>query len=136
MGGQTSPFMAGCPTMWVSGVRFINLGFMLRLVPRGCPPPGELSRHGERGLTSPAMPGEGIYEVKPTNRRTNVVRLLPNGSQERRLRRLANISARLFNELNYERRQQFFNHQRVDFRGTWGKYYGKYKGCLVLMLKP
>jgi putative transposase len=76
------------------------------------------------------MPGEGVYEVKYRNRRTNVVRLLPNGSQERRLRRLANISARLFNELNYERRQQFFNHQRVDFRGTWGKYYGKYKGLL------
>jgi putative transposase len=32
--------------------------------------------------------------------------------------------------LNYERRQQFFNHQRVDFRGTWGKYYGKYKNVL------
>jgi len=44
------------------------------------------------------MPGEGIYEVKYTNVRTNVVRLLPNGYQERRLRRLANISARLFNE--------------------------------------
>jgi len=76
------------------------------------------------------MPGEGIYEVKYTNVRTNVVRLLPNGYQERRLRRLANISAKLFNELNYERRQQFFNHQRVDFRGTWGKYYGKYKKIL------
>ncbi|MFP3302575.1 MAG: transposase, partial [Caldivirga sp.] len=76
------------------------------------------------------MPGEGIYEVKYTNVRTNVVRLLPNGFQERRLRRLANISAKLFNELNYERRQQFFNHQRVDFRGTWGKYYGKYKNVL------
>jgi len=43
---------------------------------------------------------------------------------------LANISAKLFNELNYERRQQFFNHQRVDFKGTWVKYYGKYKGLL------
>ena len=94
------------------------------------PSPGELSRHGERGLTSPAMPGEGIYEVKYRNRRTNVVRLLPNGAQERRLRRLANISARLFNELNYERRQQFFNHQRVDFKGTWSKYYEKYKNVL------
>ena len=76
------------------------------------------------------MPGEGIYEVKYTNVRTNVVRLLPNGYQERRLRRLANISAKLFNELNYERRQQFFNHQRVDFRGTWSKYYEKYKNVL------
>jgi putative transposase len=76
------------------------------------------------------MPGEGIYEVKPTNRRTNVVRLLPNGSQERRLRRLANVSAKLWNEVNYERRRQFFNHQRVDFRGTWDKYYEKYKKIL------
>jgi putative transposase len=76
------------------------------------------------------MPGEGVYEVKPTNRRTNVVRLLPNGYQERRLRRLANISARLFNELNYERRQQFFRGEGIDFRGTWSKYYEKYKGIL------
>jgi len=73
------------------------------------PSPGELTKHGERGLTSPAMPGEGVYEVKPTNRRTNVVRLLPNGAQERKLRKLADACARLWNELNYERRQQFFN---------------------------
>jgi len=38
-----------------------------------------------------------------------VVRLLPNGFQERKLRRLADISAKLFNEVNYERRQQFFH---------------------------
>jgi putative transposase len=76
------------------------------------------------------MPGEGVYEVKPTNRRTNVVRLLPNGAQERKLRKLADACARLYNEVNYERRQQFFNHQRVDFRGTWVKYYEKYKGIL------
>ena len=88
-----------------------------------------------RGLWGPAptpagMPGEGIYEVKYTNRRTNVVRLLLNGYQERRLRRLANISARLFNELNYERRQQFFSGRGIDFKGTWDKYYGKYKNVL------
>ena len=88
-----------------------------------------------RGLWGPAptsagMLGEGVYEVEFRNRRTNVVRLLPNGAQERRLRRLADTCARLWNELNYERRQQFFNHQHVDFRGTWDKYYGKYKGLL------
>jgi len=94
------------------------------------PSPGELSRHGERGLIPPAIPGGGIYEVKYTNVRTNVVRLLPNGFQEGRLRRLANISARLFNELNYERRQQYFSGNGVDFRGTWVKYYEKYKGVL------
>jgi len=91
---------------------------------------GELSRRGEREPTTPAIPGEGVYPVEYKNRRTNVVRLFPNGAQERRLRRLANISAKLWNELNYERRQQFFNHQRVDFRGTWSKYYEKYRGVL------
>jgi len=67
---------------------------------------GELSRHGGRGLTSPAMPGEGIYEVEPTNRRTNVIRLLLNGFQERRL---ADATAKLWNEVNYERRSSSFN---------------------------
>jgi putative transposase len=76
------------------------------------------------------MPGEGVYEVKYRNKRTNVVRLLPNGAQERRLRRLADACARLWNEVNYERRRQFFSRQRVDFRGTWSKYYEKYKGIL------
>ena len=94
------------------------------------PSSGELNKRGERGLTSPAIPGEGVYEVKYTNVRTNVVRLLPNGYQERRLRRLADACARLWNEVNYERRQQFFNHQHVDFKGTWNKYYEKYKKIL------
>ena len=59
-----------------------------------------------------------------------MVRLLPNGFQERKLRRLANISAKLFNEINYERRQQFFHGGRVDLKGTYSKYYGKYRGEL------
>ncbi len=94
------------------------------------PSSGEHTKHGGRGLTSPAIPGEGIYEVKYTNVRTNVVRLLPNGYQERRLRRLANASAKLWNEVNYERRRQFFQQHLVDFKSTWDKYYEKYKGLL------
>jgi len=43
---------------------------------------------------------EDIHEVEFKNRRTNVVRLLPNGFQERKLRRLADLSAKLYNELN------------------------------------
>ena len=95
-----------------------------------CVPLGEFFQDRERGPTTPAIPGEGIYPVEFTNRRTIIIRLLPNGAQERKLKRLANISAKLWNELNYERRQQFFNHQRVDFRGTWSKYYEKYKRML------
>jgi len=88
---------------------------------------GQLSGHEEREPIPPAIPEGGIYEVKYTNRRTNVVRLLPNGFQERKLKKLTNISAKLFNEVNYERRQQFFHGEKVDFKGTWGKYYEKYK---------
>jgi len=85
---------------------------------------------GSGGSTSPAIPGEGIYPVEFSNKRTNVVKLLPNGAQERKLRKLADATAKLWNELNYERRQQYFSGNGVDFRGTWVKYYGKYKGIL------
>ncbi|SAI84390.1 RNA-guided endonuclease InsQ/TnpB family protein [Saccharolobus solfataricus] len=95
------------------------------------PSSGQLLGDEEREPTpTPAMPEEGVYEVKYSNRRTNVVRLLPNGFQERKLRRLANLSAKLFNEVNFERRQQFFHEGKVDFKGTWNKYYEKYKAIL------
>jgi len=79
---------------------------------------GQFPKSEEREPVSPAMPEEGVYEVEFKNRRASVVRLLPNGFQERKLRKLANASAKLFNEVNYERRQQFFQQQRVDFKGT------------------
>jgi putative transposase len=94
------------------------------------PASGQLLEDEEREPISPAIPEGGIYEVKYTNRRTNVVRLLPSGFQGRKLRRLASISARLFNEVNYERRQQFFRGEKVDFEVTWDKYYEKYKSVL------
>jgi len=94
------------------------------------PSSGQLLGHEEREPTPPAIPEEGIYEVEYKNRRTNVVRLLPNGFQERKLRKLADTSARLFNEVNYERRQQFFRGEEVDFQGTYQKYYEKYKDML------
>ncbi|NAY82412.1 MAG: transposase [Thaumarchaeota archaeon] len=91
---------------------------------------GQLLGHEEREPNSSAMPEEGIYEVTYSNKRTNVVRLLPNGFQERKLKKLANISAKLFNEINYERRQQFFQQHHVDFDTTQDKYYEKYKDKL------
>jgi len=94
------------------------------------PSSGQLLGHEEREPTPPAIPGEGVYEVEYKNKRTNVVRLLPNGFQERKLRKLADTSARLFNEVNYERRQQFFRGEKVDLQGTYQKYYEKYKGIL------
>ena len=81
------------------------------------PSPGQFLEWGA-GADSPAIPGEDTKEIKH-NKRTIVVRLLPNGFQERKLRRLADISAKLFNEVNYERRQQFFHGGRVDLKGTY-----------------
>jgi len=95
------------------------------------PSSGQLLEDEEREPTlTPAIPEEGVREIEFKNVRTNVVRLLPNGFQERKLRRLANISAKLFNEANYERRQQFFRGEKIDFKTTWDKYYQKYKDKL------
>ncbi|MFP3229101.1 MAG: transposase [Nitrososphaeria archaeon] len=94
------------------------------------PSSGQLLEYEGREPIPPAIPGEDIREVKYMGRRTNVVRLLPNGSQGRKLRRLASTSARLFNEVNYERRQQFFRGEKVDLKGTWDRYYERYKGIL------
>jgi len=96
----------------------------------------------ERGPISPANSGAGVHgseggkeeflvrAVRASKERVNIVRLLPNGAQERKLMRLADASAKLWNELNYERRQQWNGGQRVDLEGTKRKYYEEYKGVL------
>ncbi|MGB9729656.1 MAG: RNA-guided endonuclease TnpB family protein, partial [Thermoprotei archaeon] len=95
------------------------------------PSPGQHHKdEGREPTLTPAIPGEGVYEVEFKNIRTNVVRLLPNGFQERKLKKLGNTSAKLYNEANYERRQQFFKGRKVDLKTTWNKYYQKYKNAL------
>jgi len=107
---------------------------------------GQLLEDEGRGPISPANSDAGVHEpeggkkgskkeflvsaVRASKKRSNVVRLLPSGAQERKLRRLADASAKLWNELNYERRQQWNGGQRVDLEGTWRKYREKYKGIL------
>jgi len=96
----------------------------------------------ERGPISPANSDAGVHEsegtkegflvsaVRASKKRADIVRLLPSGAQERKLMRLADLSAKLWNELNYERRQQWNGGQRVDLEGTWRKYREKYRGVL------
>ena len=91
--------------------------------------PGQFLGNGGREPIPPAIPGEDIKEIKH-NKRTIIIRLLPNGLQERKLRRLADTSAKLFNEINYERRQEFFHGGKVDLKGTYNKYYEKDRGEL------
>jgi len=96
----------------------------------------------ERGPISPASSDAGVHEsegtkegflvsaVRASKKRANIVRLLPSGAQERKLMRLADASAKLWNELNYERRQQWNGGHRVDLEGTWRKYREEYKEVL------
>ncbi|MCI2414470.1 MAG: hypothetical protein MPF33_04335 [Candidatus Aramenus sp.] len=61
--------------------------------------------------------------------KTIVVRLFPSGHQKRKLRKLADATAKLWNEINYER-QQFFQQKKVNLNDAWDKYYEKYKKVL------
>jgi len=67
---------------------------------------------------------------KNGNIRTVRLRLLPNGSQERKLRRIADAVAKLWNELNYARLVQYRESGEVDFKGTGHEYYHKYNSVL------
>ena len=62
--------------------------------------------------------------------RTVRLRLLPNGAQERKLRKLADAAARLWNELNYTRLVQFRASGIVDFKGTGHEFYHRYNAVL------
>jgi putative transposase len=86
--------------------------------------------------TNPGTPSSSTPKLKRGRRkqdgnvRTVRLRLLPNGSQERRLRRIADTTARLWNELNYARLIQWREGKHVDFKGTEHEYYHRYKSVL------
>jgi putative transposase len=62
--------------------------------------------------------------------RTVRLRLLPSGSQKRKLWRIADAAAKLWNELNYTRLMQFRASGRVDFKGTGHEFYHRYNVML------
>ncbi|MEM4970162.1 MAG: transposase [Sulfolobales archaeon] len=59
--------------------------------------------------------------------RTVMLRLLPDGETEARLRKLCDISSKLWNEINYARRRQFFETKKVDLKQTYKEFYERYK---------
>jgi putative transposase len=81
------------------------------------------------GTESSKSRGKGKRK-QDENRRTVRLRLLPSGSQERKLRRIADATARLWNELNYARLVQYREGGRVDFKGTEHGFYHRYKDRL------
>jgi len=63
----------------------------------------------------------------PVCRRTSIVRLVPDRDAGARLKALCSLSSKLWNEVNYVRRHQFFEGKRVDLESTYREFYGKYK---------
>jgi len=63
----------------------------------------------------------------PVYRRTSVVRLVPGRDTEAKLKALCSLASKLWNEVNYIRRHQFFEGKRVDLESTYKEFYEKYK---------
>jgi len=60
-------------------------------------------------------------------KRTSIVRLVPDRGAEARLKALCSLASKLWNEVNYARRQQFFEGKGIDLKATYREFYGKYK---------
>jgi len=75
-----------------------GLGFLDELVGRY---PTVFTNPGTPSSSTPKL--KGSRKLRDENMRTVRLRLLPSGSQERRLRKLADATAKLWNELNYTR---------------------------------
>jgi len=53
--------------------------------------------------------------------------LIVDKDAEARLKALCSLASKLWNEVNYARRRQFFGNKGVDLKGTYKEFYGKYK---------
>jgi putative transposase len=110
----------------------------------GCPSVGKCAGRMTQGGTTPrSLPADGrpnplqalreeIEERLSENRRTVRLRLLPSESEHKDLMGIGSTCVRLFNELNYEKRQAFFKggltpekNYEIDRR-----YYYKYNETL------
>ncbi|WP_456453494.1 RNA-guided endonuclease InsQ/TnpB family protein [Thermococcus sp.] len=60
-------------------------------------------------------------------KRTVALKLQPSKEQEKTLFELADLGAKVWNRVNYLRRQQFFKEQIVDFNGTEKTVYEEFK---------
>ncbi|PUA32583.1 MAG: transposase [Zestosphaera tikiterensis] len=66
----------------------------------------------------------------PECRRVSVVRLVPDNESEVRLKALCSLTSKLWNEVNYVRRRQFFKGKGVDLKETYREFYEKYKSLI------
>jgi len=59
-----------------------------------------------------------------------MLRLLPDGDAEARLRALCSLSSKLWSEINYARGRMFFKEKKVNLRQLYKEFYEKYKGLI------
>jgi len=78
------------------------------------------------------LPAPEALAIEKDNVRTVRLRLLPAPEQEIVLEELGDLSAKMWNELNYERMQLFKEVKLTaeTMKETHKKYYDKYKGVL------
>jgi putative transposase len=60
-------------------------------------------------------------------RRNCTVELVVDGETEKRLRRLCDLSSKLWNEINYTRLKAWMEKKGIDFDGTYKEFYERYK---------
>ena len=60
-------------------------------------------------------------------RRTSTVRLVLDSNTEAKLKAVCSLASKLWNEVNYARRRQFFEKKGMDLRGTYKEFYEKYR---------
>ena len=60
-------------------------------------------------------------------KRTCVVALIVNKGAEKKLRRLCDLSSKLWNEINYVRLRMWLEKKHIDFDGTYREFYERYR---------
>ena len=60
-------------------------------------------------------------------RRNYTVELVVDEETEKRLRRLCDLSVKLWNEVNYVRLRMWLEKKPIDFDGTYKEFYEKYR---------
>ncbi|WP_052349479.1 transposase [Candidatus Acidianus copahuensis] len=83
------------------------------------------------GKPKKSSKGSVPMPTMPVLKRTITVELIPTKEQEEELKELGNLCSKLWNQVNYERRRQFFNGEHgVDIKGTYNKWYNEYKDMI------
>jgi len=81
----------------------------------------------DRPLVYSTLSTANLTEKEKAIKRTAVVKLMPDKETEAKLKALCSLASKLWNEINYARRNQFFQNKAVDLKGTYREFYEKYK---------